>query len=206
MLALKMTPETWLVKPFLPPNANTYCFGLWRRYRFDIKITAPRQSKFGDYRFNSRGKSHRITINRDLNPYTFLLVFLHEVAHCHTAIRYGTKIKAHGPQWQKCMRELTQPLVKDNLLPLDLQLALQSYLGSPKASSCSHPQLTRALQKYDPASNLIPLEALKDGNEFFLQEKQFQRLQVIRTRVRCRDCKTKQIYLVPKLAMVKPVH
>ena len=84
-----MTPDHWLLKNLLPSIVNNYCFQLYKKYQFRLKITAPRKTKLGDYRFRASNKTHLITINCNLNPYAFLIVYLHEVAHCITTIKHG---------------------------------------------------------------------------------------------------------------------
>ena len=45
---------------------------------FKLKIKRARMTKYGDYRPPVKGLNHRISVNRDLNKYAFLLTLLHE--------------------------------------------------------------------------------------------------------------------------------
>ena len=46
-----------------------------------FKIVKPRKTKLGDFRVNSRTEKPQITVNGDLNKYSFLITTLHEFAH-----------------------------------------------------------------------------------------------------------------------------
>ncbi len=43
----------------------------------------------GDYRNSHAGKGHRISVNGNLNKYSFLITLLHELAHLFTYERFG---------------------------------------------------------------------------------------------------------------------
>ena len=194
----------WLPERYLPVNTVAYCHELWQRYGFTIKITRPRKTKLGDYRYRPNRKTHEITINDNLNKYAFLLVYLHEVAHCATCIEFGSKVKPHGSQWQHQMQKLITPLLDQGLLPPDVQLALVDYLKAPRATSCTSPALTKVLRRYDPETTLIPLEVLPLGGEFTFQSKKYQKIKLRRTRVVCKDIASSRTWLIPKLALVEP--
>ena len=200
-----MTPETWPLKSYLPVTANLYCFRLWEKYPFDVKLSAPRKTKLGDYRCRPDSGKHLITINSDLNRYSFLVVYLHEAAHCIAGIKYGPGIKPHGHHWQQQMKSLLAPLMSPDIFPRDILEALRSYLKAPKAASCTHPQLTRVLRKYDAPCSKIMLEQLQDGSEFLFNSRQYQKLGVLRTRVTCLEAKNNRKWLISKLALVEPL-
>ena len=200
-----MTPDHWLLKNLLPSIVNNYCFQLYKQYQFQLKITAPRKTKLGDYRFRASNKTHLITINCNLNPYAFLIVYLHEVAHCITTIKHGFGTKPHGHYWQDEMVSLLDPLLRQGAFPKDIEQALFCYLKAPKATSCAHPSLSRALRRYDPASDLVALEQLSEGEEFLFQTKQFRKKKVRRTRVTCLDLSRNRTYLISRLALVQPL-
>ncbi len=199
-----MTPESWPLYHYLPIIANDYCFQLWKKFQFNLKITRPRKTKLGDYRFR-KGKPHLITINNDLNPYAFLIVYLHEVAHCATIIKHGPRTKPHGSFWQHEMISIVNPLMEIGTFPNHIKEALSSYLKAPKATNCSHPSLTRALGRYDPPSSLVALEQLAEGDEFLFQAKQFRKKKVRRTRIACLELSKNQTYLISCLAQVQPL-
>ena len=200
-----MTPENWTLKNYLPVSTNDYCFRLWQKYQFQLKISAPRKTKLGDYRFRVKQKSHLITINGDLNPYTFLVVYLHEVAHFLNTIKNGLRTKPHGAEWQTEMVGLLDPLMEKDVFPEDISMALKLYLKSPKAASCSDPALTRVLRRYSPPTSQLALEQIAEGAEFVFQTRRYKKLKTRRTRVSCLQIPNKRIYLISKLALVDPI-
>jgi hypothetical protein len=114
-------------------------------------------------------------------------------------------IKPHGAHWQLELTDLLAPLIKKQAFPQDIETALESYLKAPKAASCSHPALTRALRKYDPPSSQRALEELAEGSEFEFQSRRYRKINTRKTRVSCLQMDTKRTYLISKLAMVQPV-
>ena len=200
-----MTPETWPCKIHLPATANSYCFQLWSGDQFQLRITSPRKSKLGDYRYRPSQKSHLITINNNLNPYAFLVVYLHEVAHYRTCVKHGLQVKPHGYQWQSQMRSLLTPMMTTEVFPEDVLWALKSYLKAPKAASCSHPSLMRALRKYDAPSDGIPLEQLDEGGEFWFQSRKYKKGKLRRTRVFCVEADSNRKWLINRMVLVEPI-
>lgn len=73
-----------ILEKYVPPASTDYCHQLLYRYGFRLKITRSRKTKLGDYRFLSVQKKHVITVNHDLNPFQFLITYIHEVAHLVT--------------------------------------------------------------------------------------------------------------------------
>lgn len=200
-----MTSDSWPLKPYLPDKANLFCFRLWEKYRFHIRVSPPRKTKLGDYRFRPNQQKHLISINGDLNPYAFLVVYLHEVAHCLTSIKHGARVKPHGAHWQREMKLLITPLMSSDVFPGDVLDALWSYLKAPKAASCSHPELTRALRKYDPPNSKVALEQLEEGSQFQLRSRKYRKGTLKRTRVVCYETGNHRTWLIPKMALVDPV-
>lgn len=200
-----MKAESWPLAPYLPPSTNDYCIELWVKYSFELKVVAPRKTKLGDYRFKTGQNHHLITINKDLNPYSFLVVYLHEVAHCINTMKNGTGVKPHGRQWQEEMILLLLPLINEQVFPQDIKEALESYLKAPKATSCSHPELTRVLRKYDNPSSMVALESLANGAAFRFRSKDYRKLESKRTRVKCMEIKNQRHWLINKLALVHPL-
>jgi predicted SprT family Zn-dependent metalloprotease len=78
-----------------------------------------------------------ITVNGDLNPYSFLITTLHEFAHLHTYLKYGTRVAPHGEEWKNCYRKLLLPIIDSKKLPNDIEKVLMNSLISTKASSCT---------------------------------------------------------------------
>src|SRR5690606_37792065 len=112
-----------------------------------------------------------ITINHDLNPYQFLITYIHEVAHYRAFKRYGANIKPHGLEWKKAFQQLMSPLLSDLVFPKDILLPLKRYLINPKASTGADIFLSRQVRKYDLQKDnrgITYLSDIKVGKHFIL--------------------------------------
>lgn len=194
-------------KRHIPEAAVEYCFSLWKQYQFTFKIRNPRLSKAGDYTYIPAKKLHIITINSNLNPYNFLITFIHEVAHLVSFEHYGRKIKPHGKEWKHTFIILMQPILNGNIFPDDLLKVALRHFKNPKASTSGDPELVRVLSRYNNnllPSNSIMLDDIPLGCIFTFREKKYQKLEKRRTRIVCADSKTGRKYLISKAAIVEP--
>jgi len=190
------------LKKYLPPNALAYCYDLWMKYRFRLKIVNNRRSKLGDYRYDPAKDLHIITVNRTLNPYNFLITYIHETAHLAANKEYGRKKKPHGKEWKSVYKRLMQPLLSESIFPADLLQPLRRHMQNPAASSYSDEALCKALRRYDAETHLEMLDNIQIGEEFIFHKRLFKKEGVKRTRVLCCEVVTGKKYLIPKLAMV----
>ncbi len=192
------------LEEFLPLNAVTYCRDLWHRYRFVLKIVNPRVTKLGDYRYSPTLEQHTITLNNNLNEYSFLITYIHEVAHLTTNIKYTRKVQPHGKEWKKEFKALMHPILHGLVFPPDILQALGNYLKNPAASSCSDPRLMKLLGQYDAKqSNVTTIKDLKPGTVFLINKRTFIKGQLKRTRVVCEEIPSGRKYLIHQLAQVK---
>lgn len=157
------------IRHYLPSGTEKYVVDLMIRYKIQLKLNKPRASKFGDYRAPVYGdKNHRITVNKDLNPYAFLTTFLHEVAHLTAFEKHRNSIEPHGREWKNEFRTLLQPVVMHHQLPDDILSALKHYMNDPSASSCSDAVLMKVLSRYDKDGKSM-LEQIPEGTLFRLE-------------------------------------
>jgi SprT protein len=188
----------------VPENAIHYCLDLWIATPFHFKVTRNRNSKLGDYRFDPRKKDHAISVNHGLNTYSFLITYVHEIAHLVTTERYGRKAMPHGKHWKATFTELMQPLLNDLIFPPDVLKPLTLHMKNPKASTYSDLRLVNALRQFDTNDDgLVPLSALDKGQIFEFNNMMYTRLDLRRTRVLCLQADTSRKYLISKLAMVR---
>jgi len=196
-----------ILKKYLPEGSAEYAHDILWKYGIQLRIKKPRATKLGDYRPPQPGEAHRISINKDLNKYAFLVTFLHETAHLINFEKRGFKVQPHGLEWKQEFQVVTKPMLHETILPNDVQNALHRYLKNPKASSCTDPFLFKTLRTYDDRPDhmvlveSIPLQTLfktKDGRVFTKLEK-------MRSRYRCVENQTGKIYLVPGLLEVEIV-
>jgi SprT protein len=198
-------PLLHTLQKYLPAGSAEYAHDLLWQYGIQLHIKKPRKTKLGDYRPPRLGEPHRISINNDLNPYAFLITFLHETAHLVNFEQNGFKVKPHGAEWKQCFKKVSQPVLTTELLPKEVFKAVALYLGNPSASSCTSPELVRALKVYDRNDDLhVLLETLPYGAHFLLKERLFQKGEKLRSRFRCVEIKTNKWYFVPALIEVKP--
>lgn len=189
----------------VPPSALDYCHQLWLEFPFDFKLSKSRSSKLGDYRFDPRIKSHTVTLNLDLNPYQFLITYVHEVAH-RVVHKAGGRQKPHGIEWKTCFQRLMLPLLRPEVFPDDILRALAKHMKNPKASSAADPALMGVLSKYDEThTSGHVLKDLQLDTAFSFRKRIFKKLQEKRTRAVCLELKTGRRYLIPMVAEVEIV-
>ncbi len=189
----------------VPFQALDHCFSLWQEYPFAFKLRKSRVSKLGDYRYDPRDRSHTITVNTDLNPYQFLITYVHEVAH-RVVHRHRSAQKPHGPEWKQKFRELMLPVLNPDSFPDDVLRVLARHMKNPKASTSGDPTLVKVLAKYDEgAVDTFTLEDVPLGEEFVFRKRSFRKLELKRTRAVCLDLKNRKKYLIPEMAEVKPL-
>ena len=199
--------------PHLPEAALPYCAGLWEQHQFELRIVRPRRTRLGDLTRKPRERP-RITLNANLNPYSFLITYLHEVAH---HVVYATfprkKIAPHGREWKAAFKELLRPVLHEAYFPSDILTPLQRYATNPKASTGSDAALVLALARYNSGGaesndidevdpNKKPLLHLSEGVNFVFQQRRFTRGPLRRTRVLCFERTSKRRYTIPAHALV----
>jgi SprT protein len=203
-----MTSEKVLaiLQHHIPEKAVNYCFTLWNEQPFVLKVTKSRQTKVGDFTSRSHALHPRITLNHDLNPFTFLITYIHEVAHLHVFVRYGNRVDPHGVEWKTEFQRLMAPVLTEAVFPPDVYSVLSAHMRNPKASSFADSELTRLLRNFDKGShNNIFLSDLPEGSMFHLNGRYFTKGKLRRTRVLCKETKSKRHYLVPADALVSNV-
>jgi hypothetical protein len=203
-----MKPEKviTILQSHVPTAAIDYCYTLWKENPFELKLSKSRQTKIGDFT-SRRSKSHpRITLNNDLNPFQFLLTYVHEVAHLHVYLKHGTRVDPHGEEWKTTFTELMIPVLWENVFPEEILHELRRHMINPMASSFSDTRLSQVLRKFDKdADKFVLLSELPEGSVFTFHGKHFMKGKLRRTRILCREMKSKRDYLVPADAMVHNV-
>ncbi len=189
---------------FVPAGFEQMLADLMFAEPVSFKIVRPRNTKLGDFRAGMNGEKHQITVNGNLNQYSFLITSLHEFAHLKAFVKFGHRIKPHGEEWKAEYRKLLVPAIDLKLLPSDIVKALVNSLVNTKASSCSDINLMRVLKNYDSDKHeKVFLESLPPKSVFILQGKKFVKGELRRKRYLCEDLKTKKQYLVHALSEVE---
>lgn len=192
-----------IIKKYVPDGTEKYVVELLSTYKIQLKLSKPRLSKYGDYRSPyGREKNHRISVNKDLNPFNFLLTFLHEVAHLTAFEKFGHRIIPHGKEWKNEFKILLEPVASKHLLPDDVLDAILQYMNDPSASSCSDAHLSKVLSNYDKDERVL-LETLPIGSKFILDSgKMFIKGKKLRTWFQCIEADTKKEYRVSGISKV----
>jgi len=188
---------------FVPAASVAYADQLYQQLGFEFKITKSRRTKFGDFRFKPHENKAVITVNNDLNPFAFLITYLHEVAHLLTFKKHGGCVLPHGQEWKMAFTQVVQPILTEDVFPPDVLLALRNYFKNPKASSCSDPVLYRILSKYDVNNTGQPLDQIPVKATFEFNRKKFVKLEKRRTRWVCLRMDNRKKYLISGIAQVK---
>lgn len=196
-------PSSDFLQKKLPPGSFDYCIHLWKEYPFKLIINKRRLTKNGDYRFDRRGKSHTITVNENLNPYAFLITYIHEVAHRSSFAIYGRNINPHGKEWKSEFIRLMNPLMTTSIFPESIMRELTRHMRNPKASSHSDHKLTKALAKYDLEDGTIHLDEIQIGDAFIFRSKTYTKIEKRRTRVVCEEVRSGRRYLISGSADVE---
>lgn len=187
----------------LPQSAVNYCYGLWTQLAFEFKITKERSSKLGDYRFDPLTGKHTISVNHNLNSYSFLITYVHEVAHLMTKNKYKNKVLPHGLQWKQEFKKLMLPMLNDKIFPDDILRVLARHMKNPKASSTSDSRLLTVLRKYDGETDLTFLSDVAPGTNFLFNKKVYKKLEKRRTRSLCIETNSNRKYLISETATIK---
>src|SRR5947207_3677758 len=90
-----------VLSKYIPVEAVPICIAWIVQFNIHLRITKSRASKYGDYRPHPDKHGHIITVNHDLNRYSFLLTFIHEVAHLVCQKKYSRFISPHGKEWKR---------------------------------------------------------------------------------------------------------
>jgi len=192
----KEAPLTELAS-FLPPGSVDEVIRFLQLYKVHLTITRERQSVLGDYRNKHFHSNHRISINGNLNKYSFLVTLLHELAHLLAFEKYGHRIQPHGVQWKNEFSLVLASFISKKLFPEDIEVALKRNLHNQAASSCADTNLIRVLRKYDNKKDGRQLvEELSAGTLFKIKgEKIFRKGEKVRKRFKCVELATGKVYL-----------
>ncbi len=195
-----------IISKYIPEQTVDIVLQWIEQYNFRMRIKRKRNTKLGDYRPPFDGRGHFITINHDLNKFSFLITLVHEVAHLTNWDKHKNRVKPHGAEWKKDFQDLMFPLLKRNIFPDDVHHAIDKYMQNPAASSCSDLHLMRVLKRYDANNNFMHLEELPHKATFKIANgKVFVKGEKQRTRFKCVELESKQTYLVSALMEVEAV-
>ena len=196
------------LEQFLPRGAFEQVVPFFSTHAIHLTLTHDRKSVLGDYRHPTPdARYHRISINATLNPYSFLITLLHELAHLYTFVHFEHKAPPHGKEWKTQFRHILIPFMGKRFFPGDVEKALHAYLHNPAASTCTDAQLYKALYRYDEHKPGFKLVDDIGINQYFETEDGivYQKIEKLRTRTRCRQLTSGKVYFFQGIVEVKAV-
>ena len=202
----KEVPVNYL-QNYLPPGTGDAVLAYLQQHKVHLTIAKERASILGDYRHRTNLANHRISINSNLNKYSFLITLLHELAHLLTFEQFGNKVQSHGKEWKLIFGQLLAQFVEHKVFPADLEKEILLSLKSPAASSCAEDGLLRVLRRYDEGnSNQQLVEEVGLNNLFRTKDGRiFRRGEQLRKRFKCLEVKTGKLYLFSPVYPVEVV-
>ena len=185
------------LETYLPPESFDAVLNYLHQYKVHLTITKERRSILGDYRHRTHFENHRISVNGNLNVYSFLITLLHELAHLLTFEQFGRNVQAHGQEWKMIYAGLLDQFLKNKIFPENVERELLLSLRNPAASSCAEDGLIRVLRKFDSKESYHRLlEELSLNVLFRIHDGRiFQRGEKLRKRYKCKEVKTGREYL-----------
>ena len=112
------------IEQFLPPGTGEAVMRYLHEYKVHLTIARERKSILGDYRHRTHHHNHRISVNGNLNRFSFLITLLHEIAHLLTFEQYGNRVTAHGREWKNVFGGLLHQFVQHKVFPADIDCLL----------------------------------------------------------------------------------
>lgn len=195
-----------ILEKYLPEGTQDIVLHWVMHYRFRLRISRSRASKFGDYTPPYEGSAiHKISVNHDLNPFSFLVTLTHELAHLITWNKFKDSVLPHGSEWKEEFSLLLADLIGKGIFPQDVEFALLDYIKNPKASSCTDKDLYKALKRYD-VKEVQLLEEIPYHSIFMIRNGMiFKKGEKKRTRYLCLNMENKRQYYVSGIAEVKVI-
>lgn len=192
----KEVPITQL-QDYLPPGTYEAILNYLRQYKVHLTVARERKSILGDYRHSTHHTNHRISVNGNLNKYSFLITLLHELAHLLTFEQFSNKVLAHGKEWKTIYAKMLAQFLEHKIFPADIEAELMRSLQNPAASTCAEDGLLRILRKYDSKESHHRLvEEISDDELFRTSDgRVFKKGAKLRKRYKCVEVKTGKLYL-----------
>lgn len=195
-----MTSEIY---KYIPQEASKEVDELVQNHPFELKIKNNRKTKHGDFRTSPSGIL-KISINKDLNKYRFLITLIHEIAHLVAHKNFGNK-KPHGLEWKMTFKNLMLPFLNDTIFPSEILSPLANYLINPKARTDADLNLSLALRQYDEKTDKKLIFEIETGMLFEHNSRIYRKGVKRRTRHECTEIKTNKKYLFQQNAEVNCV-
>jgi hypothetical protein len=191
---------------YLPPGTYEPVMQYLHHFKVHLTVARGRKSILGDYRHRTHHTHHRISVNGNLNAYSFLITLLHELAHLLTFEQHGNGVQSHGREWKTIYAQLLDRFLKSKIFPADIESELLQSLKNPAATSCAEDDLLRVLRRYDEHSGLPLVEELPVHSMFRTGDGRiFRKGKKLRKRYQCMEVATGRLYLFSPVYEVEAV-
>lgn len=185
------------LQQFLPAGTYDMIISYLRQHKVHLTVARKRNSILGDYRHKTNYTNHRISVNGNLNSYSFLITLLHELAHLLTFEQFGNKVQSHGREWKNIYSQLLDHFLRSKLFPPEIEKELLQSIHNPSASSCAEEGLIRVLKKYDLNKSIHKLlEELPASSTFRIEDgRVFKKGEKLRKRFKCTETRSGREFL-----------
>ncbi len=189
------------LKPYIPIESFPLIEKWIKQLEIFVKVKENRNTKLGDFCINREGKNV-ISINNNLNKYSFLITLTHELAHAFVWNNCKKHIPPHGKEWKQMYKRLMLNFLTPNIFPEDIIRVLSNHLINPKASTVNDYKLTSILRKYNKEQNTTISEIPEGGTFSINSGRKFIKLKKLRKRYQCKAIDSERIYLFNPLTEV----
>jgi SprT protein len=186
--------------PYLGEEAAIFIDNYTKNLRFHLKITKERATKFGDYCPPRDNKKQRITINGNLDKYSFLITLLHELAHLRLFEKNSNLIKPHGKEWKNVFTQLLFLAINQSLFPPLISQAINKYyIVKQSYTHTSRIYILNSIYKTLNQAIPIRLETVPIKSTVVLENGMTViKIEQKRTRCICKDIANKKLYSIHK--------
>lgn len=193
------------LRPFVPESSLPLIERLLAGEDFHLVVSKPRRTKHGDFKPPQNGQAPRLSVNGNLNRYSFLVTLIHEIAHLKVWRQHKNWVKPHGKEWKSTYSQLLQAFCEANVFPEDLRKVILQHSNCPGYASGTDEALTKALRKYDRLNGTVYLDELDLGATFKLGKRTFRLGEKLRKRYLCEELSSGRQFRVHAMAEVIPL-
>jgi SprT protein len=203
------------LRTHIPEHSTGYILSWFKANPVYFRISGARSSKYGDYRSPVKNFPARISVNRNLNRFDFLLTLVHEMTHHEVYTGASARLMGirfyrrrsnsgpHGTEWKKKYCLLMEPLLNETVFPAELLPLLENYFKNPGSSARMDKRLVTALKKYDEPDGFIFIDLVPLHGVFTVAGgRKFRKGEKLRKRYRCECLNNGKSYLFSPMARV----
>lgn len=194
---------------YIPDAAVKMVADWFDKHPVALRIKKNRLTKLGDFRGSAPGRISYISVNHNLNKYSFLITLLHEMAHAEVHLTSKRRSAPHGTLWKNAYKQITHSYLTPEIFPPQILDVYSQHMINPKASSTTDVALSLVLKQYDNelaqnAEKDLLISMLQPETLFRLPDGRiFKTVQKLRKRYRCYCLSNKRMYLFNPLVTIQ---